>query len=176
MILLQASFLILPRGWLDHSVHGSGYVLCCCPRPVLPRPPVCWFFILLKSNLKHFIRVYKLTNSIPVVAVLCLLSLLGFVFGVYAGVDSGVINQYDIFRFELHNDLIFFFLRVKNFAPLTPFVICWLGFSTAADLSITRMNSFIFQLAPLFAHHCPSRLVICSKSFAYRLPQDRYDC
>ena len=36
-------------------------------------------------------------------------------------------------------DGLIFRLRVKNFAPLTPFVICWLGFSTAADLSITGM-------------------------------------
>ena len=62
-------------------------------------------FSPLESNLIVFssIRVYKLTNSIPVVVVLGLLSLLGFVFGVYAGVDSGVINQYDILRFQLHS-------------------------------------------------------------------------
>jgi len=37
--------------------------------------------------------VYKLTKSIPVVAVITLLSTLGFVFGVYAGVRSGIINE-----------------------------------------------------------------------------------
>jgi len=81
--------------------------------------------VITQFFLSH--RVYKLTNSIPVVAVLGLLSLLGFVFGVYAGVDSGVINE------------------VKNFAPLTPFVICWLGFSTAADLAITFVLSFVLS-------------------------------
>jgi len=69
-------------------------------------------------------RVYLLTDSIPIVVVVGILSLLGFFFGVYAGVYSGVINQ------------------VKNFAPLKPFVICWLGFSTAADLSITGILAF----------------------------------
>jgi len=81
--------------------------------------------VITQFFLSH--RVYKLTNSIPVVVVLGLLSLLGFFFGVYAGVDSGVINQ------------------VRNFAPLTPFVICWLGFSTAADLAITFVLSFVLS-------------------------------
>jgi len=53
--------------------------------------------------------------------------LLGFAFGLYAGIESGVIDQ------------------VKNFAPLTPFVICWLGFSTAADLSITAVLSIVLS-------------------------------
>ena len=57
---------------------------------------------LFESMSHYSISVYKLTHNIPVVAVLCLLSLLGFVFGVYAGVDSGVINQYDTLWFELH--------------------------------------------------------------------------
>lgn len=135
-IMLLMSFLIFPRGWLDHSVHSSSYFLRCYPHPVLPRPPVCWFFTFWKQS-QYSIRVYKLTSSIPVVVFLCLLSVLGFVFGVYAGVDSGVINLYDILRFELQRWPDFFCLRVQNFAPLTPFVICWLGFSTAADLSIT---------------------------------------
>lgn len=41
----------------------------------------------------HAYRYYRLTKSIPIATVLCLLSLLGFIFGVYAGVDLGVINQ-----------------------------------------------------------------------------------
>jgi hypothetical protein len=69
-------------------------------------------------------RVYILTKNAPVVGVIGLLSFLGFIFGVYAGVRSGIINE------------------VKNFAPLTPFVICWLGFQTCADLLITFVLSF----------------------------------
>lgn len=134
------SFLVFHRGWLDYSIHSSGYVLCCYPRPVLPHPQVCCWFLTFWKQSQYSIRVYKLTNSIPAVAVLCLLSLLGFAFGVYAGVDSGVINEYDILRFDQHRWPDPLRLRVKNFAPLTPFVICWLGFSTAADLSITSIT------------------------------------
>jgi hypothetical protein len=32
---------------------------------------------------------------------------------------------------------------VADFAPLNPFVICWLGFQTAADLSITAVLTFV---------------------------------
>jgi len=78
--------------------------------------------VLTQFFLAH--RVYMLTDNIPTVAVIGILSLLGLVFGVYAGVYGGVINQ------------------VKNFGPLKPFVICWLGFSTAADLSITGILAF----------------------------------
>ena len=44
------------------------------------------------------------------------------------------------------------FIRVKNFAPLTPFVICWLGFSTAADISITCMTQLYFPARSLLAN------------------------
>ncbi|KDR85756.1 hypothetical protein GALMADRAFT_234820 [Galerina marginata CBS 339.88] len=70
-------------------------------------------------------RVYKLTKSSVIVGVIGIFSFLGFVFGVYAGVRSGIIKE------------------VKNFAPLTPFVICWLGFQTAADMLITGVLSFV---------------------------------
>jgi len=70
-------------------------------------------------------RVFKLTKSIVIVGVIGIFSFLGFVFGVYAGVRSGIIKE------------------VANFAPLTPFVICWLGFQTAADLLITGVLSYV---------------------------------
>jgi len=70
-------------------------------------------------------RVYKLTQSKPIVGLIGLFSVIGFVFGVYAGVRSGIIKQ------------------VANFAPLNPFVICWLGFQTGADLLITFVLSFV---------------------------------
>jgi hypothetical protein len=37
--------------------------------------------------------VFKLTKNIPIAGVITLLSSLGFVFGVYAGVRSGIINE-----------------------------------------------------------------------------------
>lgn len=79
--------------------------------------------IITQYFLAH--RVFKLTKSAPVVGVIGLLSTLGFIFGVYAGVRSGIIRE------------------VKNFAPLTPYVICWLGFQTCADLLITGVLSFV---------------------------------
>jgi len=70
-------------------------------------------------------RVFKLTRNTPIAAFLGILSLLGFAFGVFAGVDSGIIQQ------------------VKNFGPLTKWVVCWLSFSTAADVSITVVLIFV---------------------------------
>jgi len=70
-------------------------------------------------------RVFKLTKSFVIVGVIGVFSVLGFVFGVYSGVRSGVIKE------------------VKNFSPLNPFVICWLGFQTVADLLITAVLSFV---------------------------------
>jgi len=72
-------------------------------------------------------RVYKLTQSKPIVGVIGLFSVIGFVFGVYAGIRSGIIKQ------------------VADFAPLNPFVICWLGFQTGADLLITFVLSFVLM-------------------------------
>ncbi|KIK07237.1 hypothetical protein K443DRAFT_87626 [Laccaria amethystina LaAM-08-1] len=72
-------------------------------------------------------RAFLLTKSKIVVAIIGTLSFLGFVFGIYAGVRSGIIKE------------------VKNFAPLTPFVICWLGFQTGADLLITAVLTFVLS-------------------------------
>jgi len=70
-------------------------------------------------------RVFKLTQNTVIVGVIGIFSFAGFVFGVYAGIRSGIIDQ------------------VKDFAPLTPFVICWLGCQTAADLLITGVLSYV---------------------------------
>ena len=43
------SFLVLLRGWLDHSVHGSGYIFLCRHRAILPHPSVCCFPTFLKA-------------------------------------------------------------------------------------------------------------------------------
>ncbi|KAF5385351.1 hypothetical protein D9615_001200 [Tricholomella constricta] len=72
-------------------------------------------------------RVYILTGSKPMVGLIGVLSTLGFIFGVYAGVRSGIIKE------------------VAKFAPLKPFVICWLGFQTSADLAITFILSFVLS-------------------------------
>ncbi|EDR15199.1 uncharacterized protein LACBIDRAFT_301153 [Laccaria bicolor S238N-H82] len=72
-------------------------------------------------------RVLLLTKNKIIVAIIGTLSFLGFVFGIYAGVRSGIIKE------------------VKNFAPLTPFVICWLGFQTGADLLITVVLTFVLS-------------------------------
>ncbi|KAG6889488.1 hypothetical protein C0992_004993 [Termitomyces sp. T32_za158] len=61
------------------------------------------------------------------VAVIGVLSILGFIFGIYAGIRSGIIRE------------------VAHFAPLKPFVICWLGFQTSADLFITFILSFVLS-------------------------------
>ncbi|KAF8910160.1 hypothetical protein CPB84DRAFT_1842802 [Gymnopilus junonius] len=79
--------------------------------------------ILTQFFLGH--RVYKLTKSKPIVGVIGLFSLVGFVFGCYSGVRSGIVKY------------------VANFTPLNPFVICWLGFQSAADLLITFVLSFV---------------------------------
>ncbi|KAF9055835.1 hypothetical protein BJ165DRAFT_451154 [Panaeolus papilionaceus] len=81
--------------------------------------------ILTQYFLGH--RVYKLTKNYAIVGLIGILSVLGFIFGCYAGVRSGVIH------------------KVADFAPLTPFVICWLGFQTTADLLITGVLSFVLS-------------------------------
>ncbi|KAL0955079.1 hypothetical protein HGRIS_003996 [Hohenbuehelia grisea] len=72
-------------------------------------------------------RVFLLTKSYVLAGVIALLSFLGFVFGCYAGVRSGIIAE------------------VAKFGPLGPFVICWLSFQTAADLLITFSLSFVLS-------------------------------
>lgn len=69
-------------------------------------------------------RVLGLTKNKIVTALIGLLSVLGFVFGVYAGILSGIIKD------------------VTKFAPLEPFVTCWLVFQTGADLLITFVLSY----------------------------------
>ncbi|TFK50705.1 hypothetical protein OE88DRAFT_1631274 [Heliocybe sulcata] len=73
--------------------------------------------IITQFFLAH--RVLRLTKSWIITGFICLLSLAGFVFGVVAGVRSGIIQD------------------VSKFSVLAPLVTCWLGFQTAADLSIT---------------------------------------
>ncbi|KXN88824.1 hypothetical protein AN958_06693, partial [Leucoagaricus sp. SymC.cos] len=72
-------------------------------------------------------RVLLLTKSKIITGVIGLLSALGFVFGIYAGVRSGIINDARLFK------------------PLEPFVICWLGFQTSADLLITFVLTFVLS-------------------------------
>lgn len=79
--------------------------------------------------------VLLLTKSKIICGVIGALSVAGFVFGVYAGIRSGIIdecvqlNPGALLELTVHS--------VRNFAPLEPFVICWLGFQTSADLLIT---------------------------------------
>ncbi|KAF9526426.1 hypothetical protein CPB83DRAFT_837351 [Crepidotus variabilis] len=79
--------------------------------------------ILSQGFLAH--RVHKLTQDMRLVAVIVSFSVVAFVFGVYSGIRSGILHE------------------VKNFAPLKPFVISWLGFQTAADLSITLVLTYM---------------------------------
>ncbi|TFK41819.1 hypothetical protein BDQ12DRAFT_624513 [Crucibulum laeve] len=72
-------------------------------------------------------RVLLLTKNKLLCGIIGLLSFLGFVFGIYAGIRSGIIRE------------------VAKFAPLAPFVICWLGFQTSADLLITICLTFILS-------------------------------
>ncbi|KIK08346.1 hypothetical protein K443DRAFT_672371 [Laccaria amethystina LaAM-08-1] len=70
-------------------------------------------------------RVLMLTKNKILVGLIGLLSVLGFIFGVYAGIYSGILRE------------------VAKFAPLNPFVTCWLTFQTSADLIITFVLSFV---------------------------------
>ncbi|KAF9469788.1 hypothetical protein BDZ94DRAFT_1243263 [Collybia nuda] len=70
-------------------------------------------------------RVFVLTKNKYLFGIIGILSVLGFIFGVYAGVKSGIIKE------------------VAKFAPLKPLVTCWLTFQTSADLLITFILSFV---------------------------------
>lgn len=70
-------------------------------------------------------RVLMLTKNKILAGLIGLLSVLGFIFGVYAGIYSGILHE------------------VAKFAPLNPFVTCWLTFQTSADLIITFVLSFV---------------------------------
>lgn len=72
-------------------------------------------------------RVLILTKNKILTGLIGLLSLLGFIFGVYAGIYSGILRE------------------VSKFAPLNPFVTCWLTFQTSADLIITFVLSFVLS-------------------------------
>ena len=47
----------------------------------------------IRSSVTCLHSVYQLTKSIPIVGVIGLLSFLGFFFGVYAAIRSGIINE-----------------------------------------------------------------------------------
>ncbi|RDB28699.1 hypothetical protein Hypma_015900 [Hypsizygus marmoreus] len=81
--------------------------------------------ILTQFFLGH--RVLILTKSKALAGLIGIFSVLGFVFGVYAGILSGILHE------------------VAKFGPLKPFVICWLGFQTTADLFITFILSFVLS-------------------------------
>jgi len=72
-------------------------------------------------------RVFVLTKSKLLVGLIAVLSLLGFIFGLYAGIRSGIVRI------------------IADFAVLKPFVICWLGFQTSADLLITASLTFVLS-------------------------------
>ncbi|EKM84080.1 hypothetical protein AGABI1DRAFT_110668 [Agaricus bisporus var. burnettii JB137-S8] len=78
--------------------------------------------LLTQGFLAH--RVLLLTKSKVITAIILVLSVVGFVFGMYAGVRCGIIDD------------------STKFAPLKPYVGCWLGFQTAADISITAVLSY----------------------------------
>ncbi|KAF8205091.1 hypothetical protein BJ912DRAFT_22740 [Pholiota molesta] len=64
-------------------------------------------------------RVLALTKSIPLVAFIGTLSVLGLFFGIYAGIYCGILHE------------------IAKFGAVGPFVICWLTFQTSADIMIT---------------------------------------
>lgn len=88
---------------MDYSLHRCRNVSCCYPHAVVPSVSL---------------RVLVLTKNKIITGLIAILSTLGFIFGVYAGIRS-------------------VFPSARNFAPLSPYVICWLGFQTSADLLIT---------------------------------------
>jgi len=79
--------------------------------------------IITQFFLAH--RVLRLTKSKIITGCICLLSVVGFIFGVIAGVKSGIIQD------------------VTKFNVLAPLVTLWLGFQTAADLSITLVLTIV---------------------------------
>lgn len=67
-----------------------------------------------------------MTKNKIITGLIAILSTLGFIFGVYAGIRS-------------------VFPSARNFAPLSPYVICWLGFQTSADLLITFVLTYVLS-------------------------------
>lgn len=86
-----------------------------------------------------YASVLLLTKSKIITGVIGILSLLGFGFGVYAGIESGIIDEY-VRQFGVSGWCSRDGYSVRLFKPLEPFVICWLGFQTSADLLITGMR------------------------------------
>lgn len=76
-----------------------------------------------------------LTKNKILTGLIGLLSLLGFIFGVYAGIYFGILREYVSISMPLFPSYLM--NRVAKFAPLNPFVTCWLTFKTSADLIIT---------------------------------------
>jgi len=74
-------------------------------------------------------RVLILTKNKILTGVILTLSCLGFFFGLYAGTYSGILHE------------------VAKFGPLSPFVTCWLGFQTAADVMITTVLIYTLKNA-----------------------------
>ncbi|KAF8165218.1 hypothetical protein B0H34DRAFT_793633 [Crassisporium funariophilum] len=72
-------------------------------------------------------RVLILTKNKPLAALIATLSIVGFIFGVYAGIYSGILQA------------------VAKFGPLGPFVTVWLVFQTSADIVITASLSFVLS-------------------------------
>lgn len=130
---------------LDDSLYSGGNVCCSYPHSGIPCSSVsCFRNCDIYSNVSTSrISVHKLTKDMRLVVVIVSFSVVAFVFGVYSGIRSGIISEWVYLIDAFH--VLFFWLenRVKNFAPLKPFVICWLGFQTAADLSLTGVLSFV---------------------------------
>jgi len=72
-------------------------------------------------------RVLVLTKSKLLVGVIALCSIIGFVFGLYAGIYSGILHA------------------VAKFGPLSFPVTMWLVFQTSADVIITISLSYILS-------------------------------
>ncbi|KAF5363647.1 hypothetical protein D9756_000495 [Leucocoprinus leucothites] len=83
--------------------------------------------LLSQGFLAH--RVLILTKNKILTGILLLLSFLGFFFGFYAGIYSGILSS------------------VAKFGPLAPYVTCWLGFQTAADVLITGTLTYTLKNA-----------------------------
>jgi len=80
---------------LDHPLHGCSNIGGRYHHTIFPGLSVCSFTSTKKprSSLIPLRSVFTLTRNVPVVGVIGLLSFLAFIFGVYAAVRSGIINE-----------------------------------------------------------------------------------
>ncbi|KAJ7134256.1 hypothetical protein C8R44DRAFT_420798 [Mycena epipterygia] len=85
----------------------------------IPFTAVATSFTAIMTQIFLGHRVFLLTKSKGLFALISVLSVLGFLFGCIAGIKSGIINA------------------VAKFAPLAPYVTAWLALQTSADLLIT---------------------------------------